>query len=185
MDGVGTTDSRPIARPSSTNPSQSSSAPLQVSAIAGPGVQVFPPHAPAVQVSIPTLRHAPMPQIVGRSRPSSTTPLQSSSTPLQVSTAAGCTAGSESLQSPSHVVYPSPSSSIGGSGAYLPPLLKPYPPQINICVPVHTAVWPTRPWGAFSSVVGLQVSVAGSYRPPELRPLPPQTTMVFPVQTAV
>src|SRR5438093_1309038 len=50
-------------------------------------------------------------------------------------------------------------------GLYLPPVLRggalippPTPPQIIISLPVHTALWPRRAAGAFTMVVGVQVS---------------------------
>jgi hypothetical protein len=98
--------------PSSTVPSQSLSAPSQTSADAFwfdvhcrlPAVQVSEPavHAP----SNPVLHGAPPPGF-----PSSTAPSQSLSTPSQASAALGLMAATASLQSPSHVVHRSSSSS--------------------------------------------------------------------------
>src|SRR6266699_6573025 len=69
--------------PLSTLVSQSSSIPLQTSAVGVPGVQVC--GAPPAQAF--TVRaHAPIPQVMVPS-PSSTEPLQSSSMPLQTSAA--------------------------------------------------------------------------------------------------
>src|SRR5438093_860449 len=69
----------PVAK--ELNPSQSSSMLLQVSAMGGPGVQVWV--EPLTQLS--TVRvQAPTPHVVVPS-PSSTDPSQSSSTPLQIS----------------------------------------------------------------------------------------------------
>ena len=79
------------ATPLSTVPSQLSSSPLQVSAVApASGSQVSTPQVPFTQVWLPVLpAQAPTPQVVGRVRNSSTEPLQLSSTPLQVSVAPG------------------------------------------------------------------------------------------------
>src|SRR5437016_360625 len=50
------------------------------------------------------------------------------------------------------------------AGSYLPPVLKVggfekwNPPHIIISLPVHTALWPSRATGAFTIVVGVQVS---------------------------
>jgi hypothetical protein len=79
---------------------------------------------------------------------------------------------------------------------YLPPLLKLLnplliPPQTSISLPVHTAVCPHRPTGAFPLVlVGVQLFVAGLYLPPVFNQKtvlsnPPQTIISSPVHTAV
>src|SRR5947208_4201259 len=60
------------------------------------------------------------------------------------------------------------------SAQYLPPVLKKgmpltlaiNPPQTIISFPVHTAVKPTRPWGASVVVVATQLSAVGLYLPP-------------------
>ena len=80
-----------------------------------------------------------------------------------------------------------------GCAQYLPPLFKslplPAPPQTIIWLPVHTAVWNSRPAGAPVVLVAAQLSVPGLYLPPVLKSLlelyPPQTIISLPVQTAV
>jgi hypothetical protein len=54
---------------------------------------------------------------------------------------------------------------------YLPPVFKAkgYPPQTIISLPVHTAVYQTRPAGALLVLVAVQRSVSGSYLPPVLK----------------
>ena len=51
-------------------------------------------------------------------------------------------------------------------GLYLPPVFKggKNPPQMIISLPVHTAVWETRPAGALVMLVGIHVS---SVQPPD------------------
>ena len=80
------------------------------------------------------------------------------------------------------------------AGLYLPPvlneLLKSCPPQMIISLPVHTAVWPSRPVGALEVVVTIQLSAAGLYLPPVFEKVPPvtrppQTINSLPVQTPV
>jgi len=65
----------------------------------------------------------------------------------------------------------------------------PTPAHTIISLPVHTAVWASRPVGAFVVLVGIQLSVLGSYFPPVLKKLepsvPPQTIISLPVHTAV
>ena len=55
---------------------------------------------------------------------------------------------------------------------YLPPVFttpeNPVPPQTIISLPVQTAVCDSRPEGAASSVVGVQLFVSGLYLPPVL-----------------
>src|SRR5882724_12307579 len=54
------------------------------------------------------------------------------------------------------------------AGSYLPPVFKVggfkklNPPQMIISLPVQTALWPSRAEGAFTIVVGAQLSVAHS-----------------------
>ena len=62
---------------------------------------------------------------------------------------------------------------VSAVGSYRPPVLKftpgsePFqPPQTTMTLPVQTAVWACRPAGAFTSEVGVQLSIAGSYLPP-------------------
>jgi hypothetical protein len=54
---------------------------------------------------------------------------------------------------------------------YLPPVFtaKGYPPQTIISLPVHTAVYQTRPAGALLVLVAVQLLVSGSYLPPVLK----------------
>ena len=78
-------------------------------------------------------------------------------------------------------------------GLYLPPVLikfeLPFPPQMMISLPVHTAVWKVRASGALVVLVAVQLSVLGLYLPPvfkpPLLPCPPQTIISLPVHTAV
>ena len=78
-------------------------------------------------------------------------------------------------------------------GLYLPPVPNPpkplEPPQTIISLPVHTAVWKSRPVGALIVVVAVQLSVLGLYLPPVFKtpaiPIPPQTIISLPVHTAV
>ncbi len=127
------------AKVSSAVPFPSSSQPLQTSgAVQGPTVQV------SVQSWVPSV-----PQLVVQAKPlepsahsmlgpSSAVPLQSSSTPLQVSVAPGCTFGSESSQSvpPGQIIEiaPSPSMSSGqgpaSTDASTPPSLAPPSPAL-------------------------------------------------------
>src|ERR1051325_1067716 len=62
------------------------------------------------------------------------------------------------------------------------------PPQINMLLPVQTAIWSLRAEGAPAGEVGVQLSVTGSYRPPlssRARSVePPPPTMTLPFQTA-
>ena len=57
-------------------------------------------------------------------------------------------------------------------GLYRPPLFKlqlpphPFPPQLTISLPVHTAECPARATGALVVLDGVQVSVIGLYLPP-------------------
>ena len=64
-----------------------------------------------------------------------------------------------------------------------------YPPQTIISLPVHTAVWLSRPVGALVVLVSVQLSVPGLYLPPVLKKEiafhPPQTIISLPVQIAV
>src|SRR4029079_12803417 len=76
--------------------------------------------------------------------------------------------------------------------AYLPAfseLQKAHPPHTVISAPVQTAVWMSRPDGAFVVLSAFPVSVLGSYVPPLLTSLlpsyPPQTTILLPVQMAL
>ena len=63
------------------------------------------------------------------------------------------------------------------------------PPQTNISVPVHTALWPARADGAPVALIVRQVFVVGSYAmpSPSTPPVetPPHTIISVPVQTAV
>src|SRR5437660_10547900 len=83
------------------------------------------------------------------------------------------------------------SSAQGASGCaqYLPPVLNAPPPQTIIWLPVHTAVWNSRPPGAPVPLVAVQLSVLGLYLPPVLKTLrsaePPQAIICLPVHTAV
>src|ERR1043166_7502219 len=57
-------------------------------------------------------------------------------------------------------------------------------------LPVHTALWNSRPTGAFVVLVALQLSVIGLYLPPVFTSLPltskpPHTIISLPVQMAV
>src|SRR6185503_4936209 len=70
-------------------------------------------------------------------------------------------------------------------GSYRPPRLgypPNLPPQTTITLPVQTAVCSYRAVGAFTVVVGVQVSARGSYRLPVF---PTQITITVPVHTAV
>ena len=77
---------------------------------------------------------------------------------------------------------------------YLPPVLKTlmrlYPPQTIISLPVQTAVCEKRAVGAPLVLVAVQLSVPGSYLPPVFNDelafsSPPHTIISPPVQTAV
>ena len=79
---------------------------------------------------------------------------------------------------------------------YLPPVSKnvgpplKVPPHTIISLPVHTAVWASRPAGALLVLVAVQLSVPGLYLPPVLKKLgklsvPPHTIISLPVHTAV
>jgi hypothetical protein len=77
-------------------------------------------------------------------------------------------------------------------GLYLPPVLKysaPYPPQMIISVPVHTAVCNALTVGALVVLIAVQLSVPGLYMPPISKklppPTPPHTIISLPVHTAV
>jgi hypothetical protein len=77
-------------------------------------------------------------------------------------------------------------------GLYRPPVLNallPTPPHTIISLPVHTAVWASRPVGALVVLVAVQLSVLGLYLPPVLKKLkpsvPPHTIISLPVHTAV
>jgi len=81
---------------------------------------------------------------------------------------------------------------LGAAAQYLAPVFKkpplPCPPQTIIWLPVHTAVWNSRPAGALVVLVAVQLFVLGLYLPPVFKkgPLvPPQTIISLPVQTAV
>ena len=77
-----------LVKVSSVLPSQSLSMLSHVSVVGVPGVHVFPPHVPALHVSVPVLAHAPVPQLVALVRVSSVVPSQSSSMLLHVSVVA-------------------------------------------------------------------------------------------------
>src|SRR5712671_5987808 len=89
-------------RPSSMTPSQSLSRPSHTSGFGDPGGSVLQVAVPsAAQATVPDAVQTPTPawQKLPTPNPSSVRPLQSSSTPLQISTALGWIAGAESLQS--------------------------------------------------------------------------------------
>src|SRR5437867_1494293 len=77
---------------------------------------------------------------------------------------------------------------VSSRGSYWPPVLRPWPPQMIILSPVHTAVCWARGSGAFVVSVSVHVFIVGSYEPPvsQMKTLtPPQTIISLPVQTAV
>jgi rubredoxin len=147
--------------PSSTTPLQSSSIPLQVSAVGDPGVQLSP-GTPFTQVVVPFEAHAPTPQMVGCAvMPSSTTPLQSSSIPLQVS-AVGDPGVQVSPGTPfTQVVVP--------VEAHAPT------PQAVGWAPMPSSTWPLQ-----SSSIPLQVSAVGAPGV-QLSPGTPFTQVVVPL----
>ena len=75
------------------------------------------------------------------------------------------------------------------SPSAVPPVPQ-HPPQTNISVPVHTAVWFARADGAPTVEMGVHLPVAGLRRAPSLKNvpallLPPQMRTSLPVQTAL
>ena len=78
-------------------------------------------------------------------------------------------------------------------GLYLPPVLKKllrsYPPQTTISLPLQTAVCDSRLEGALVVLVAVQLFVLGLYLPPVFKKPavlnPPQMIISLPLQTAL